>query len=96
MAHATTSFANCWEHEVNKDKRPKNWKKKEDMEVGTSNFEVLLGCLETSAIKSETDEVLFKTDPWELALKKLNEILVPNNTPIDNENDISNTNMEET
>ena len=34
---------NCWEHEANIDKRPKNWKKKEEKEVGASNFEVLLG-----------------------------------------------------
>ena len=35
--------AHCWEHEANKDKRPKNWKKKEDKEVGASYVEVLLG-----------------------------------------------------
>ena len=33
--------ANCWEHEANKDKRPKSWKKKEEKEVGASNIEVL-------------------------------------------------------
>ena len=38
---------NHWEHEVNKDKRPKNWKKKENAEVGASNIKVLLGSTKT-------------------------------------------------
>ena len=54
--------ANCLEHEVIKDQRPQNWKKKEDMEEEASNVEVLLGCIETSAIKSKTDKVLFETE----------------------------------
>ena len=45
--------ANGWKHKANKDKRPKNWKKKEDKEVGASNIEVLFGCTKTSAIEYE-------------------------------------------
>ena len=34
--------ANCWELKANKNKRPMNWKKKEEKEVRASNVEVLL------------------------------------------------------
>ena len=70
-------------------------KKKEDMEVGASNIEVLLGCTEASTIESETDEVLFETDLWKFALKKLEEIPVPRNPPNDNGNVVDNTNKKQ-
>ena len=44
---------NCWEHGANKDKRLKNWKKKDDKEVGASNIEILLGCTKAGAIEYE-------------------------------------------
>ena len=28
---------NCWEHDANRDKKPKNWKTKEEKEVGALN-----------------------------------------------------------
>ena len=48
-----------WEHEANNNKRPKNWKKKEEKEVGASNIGIMLGCTETSAINYENSDVLF-------------------------------------
>ena len=68
--------ANSWKHEAYKDKRTNNWKKKSDIDVGGSNDEVLLGYTDINSVESEADEVLFKIDTWELALKKLEEILV--------------------
>ena len=65
------------------------------MAVGTSNAEVLLGCTEANAIESETDEVLFETDLWNLVLKKLDGIPIPSNPPDDNGNDIGNNNKKE-
>ena len=88
------TYADCWEHEVNKDKRPKNWKKKEDMEVGVSNIKVLLRCTKTSAIKYETDKVLFEIDMCNPALKKLDEISVPSNSHNESKSNMGNTNME--
>ena len=61
---------NCWKHETNKDKRPKNWKKKEKKEVGALKIEVLLGSTKASTIKYENSEVLFKNDLWELVLQR--------------------------
>ena len=88
--------ANCWDHEANKDKRPKNWKKKKDKEIGASNVEVLLGCTKTSAIEYETDEVLLKIDMWELALQKFDKIPISSNPPDDNKNDMGHINIERT
>ena len=51
-----------WEFKANKDKRPKNWKKKEEKEVGVLNLEVLLGCTKASAIEYKNSDVLFKID----------------------------------
>ena len=85
----------CWELEANKDKRPKNWQKKEEKEVGASNIEVLLGCTKASTIKYKNSEVLFKIDLWEFVLQKLEEISIPNNPPEDNEMGTGNSNMEE-
>ena len=76
-------------------KRPKNWKKKEDKEAGASNIEVLLGCVKTSVIKYEADEVLFEIDLWELALQKLDKIPLPSNPPDDSENNMGSINIEE-
>ena len=53
---------------MNKNKRPKNWKKKDNKEVGASNVEVLLGYTKTSATEYETVKVLFKIDLWEFVL----------------------------
>ena len=92
MGHNT---ANCCEHEANKDKRPKNWKEKEDKEVGASNIEVLLGCTKRITIKCETEKILFEIDLSELALQKLDKIPVPNNPPDENENNMGNINIEE-
>ena len=78
--------ANCWELKANKDMRPKNWKKKEEKEVGALNIEVLFGCIEGSVIEYKNSEVLFEVDLWEIALQKLEEILVLNNPPDDNKN----------
>ena len=88
--------SNCWEHEANKDERPKNWKKKEEKEVEASNIEILLGCTKTSTVKYENGEVLFENDLWELALQKLDKIPVPSNPPDDNKNNMGNIIMEET
>ena len=71
-----------------------NWKKKEDKEVEATNVEVLLGCTKTSAIEYETDEALFEFDLWELALQKLNEVLVPSNPPDESKHNKGNTNKE--
>ena len=30
--------ANCWELKANEDKRPKNWRKKEEKEIGALNY----------------------------------------------------------
>ena len=83
LAHAITVVRlgtnHCWEHEANKNKRPKNWEKKEDAEVGASSIKVLWICTRTSAIIYETDNILFKVNLWELALQKLDKIPVPNN-----------------
>ena len=87
---------NCWGHEANKGKRPKNWKKKEDKEEGASNVEVLLGCTEASAIEYKTEEAIFKIDLWELVLQKLDKILVPSSPPDDNKNNMGNINKEKT
>ena len=54
-----------------------------------------MGCTKTSAIESETDKVLFKIDPWELALQELDKILVPSNPPGNNKNNMGNINKEE-
>ena len=77
--------ANFWGHEANKDKRRKNWKKKEDKEVRDSNVEVLLGCAKTNTIEYETVKVLFEINLWEFVLQKLYKRLVPNNPPDDRE-----------
>ena len=87
--------ANCWEHKINEDKRPKNWKKKENSEVGASNIKVPWRCTKTSAIIYETDKVLFKIDPWELALQKLDKIPVPSNPTDDSKNNMGNIIIEE-
>ena len=73
-------------------RRPKNWKKKGKKEVGASNVEVLLLCTKTRLIKYENCEVLFEIDLLELALQKLEEILVPSNPPDDNKNGMGNEN----
>ena len=86
---------NCWEHEANKDRRPKNWKKKEDKEERASNIEVPYGCTKTIMIEYENSKVLFEIELWELVLQKLDEIPVPSNPPDDNKNDMGNINMEE-
>ena len=57
-------------------------------------IEVLLGFTKTSAIKYETDKVLFKIDLWELLLQKLDEIPVPSNPPEDGKNNMGNINVE--
>ena len=82
------------EHEANNDKSPKNWKKKEEKEVGASNLEVLLGCTKISTIKYETNEALFKIDLWELALQKLDKIPVLSNPLNDNKNTMGNIYIE--
>ena len=64
------------------------------MEVQASNIVFLLRCTETSMIKSETHKVLFKSDLWELALKRPYEILVCSNPHNDCKNDIGSNNME--
>ena len=64
------------------------------MEERASNVEVLLGCIKTSTRDYRKREVLFKIDLWELALRTLDKILVPNNPPNDNKNDMGNINME--
>ena len=86
---------NCWELKAYKDKRPKNWKKKEEKEVEALSIEVLLGCNKASAIEYKNSKVLFEIDLWELALQKLKEILVPINQPNDSKNGTSNINMED-
>ena len=60
---------------------------------GAPSTEVPSGCTKTSAIKCETDEVLFKIDLWELALQKLDEIPVPSSSTDDN---MGNINIGET
>ena len=87
--------ANYWEHEAYKDKRSKNWKKKEYKEVGASNVEILLGCMKTCAIKYETDNVLFEVDLWKLAILKIDKIPIPSNSPDDSKNNEGNINIEE-
>ena len=52
--------ANYWEHEANKDKRPKNGNKKKEKEVGASDIEVLLCCAKTSVIEYENGKVLLE------------------------------------
>ena len=54
-----------------------------------------MGCTKTSAIKYETDKVLFKIYLWELAGPKLDEISGPNNQPNDSENNMGNINIED-
>ena len=69
------------------------------MEAGASNIEVLLRCTKTSMIKSETKKVLLEIDLWELALKKLDEMLVPSercSNDLPNENGNSTENKEKT
>ena len=74
----------CWTLEANKDKRAKNQKEKEEKEVGALNWEVLLGCIEASAIEWKNSKVLFKIHLRELALQKFEEILIPSNPSNDN------------
>ena len=52
--------------------------------------------MKTSAIKYETDKVLFKIDLWELALQGLEKISVPSNPPNDSKNNNGNINIEKT
>ena len=87
--------ANCWKHEENKDKGPKNWKRKEDKEVGAPNIEVFLGCANMHAIDYETDKVVFKLKMWELELQKLDKIPKPSNPHDDSKHIKGNTNVEE-
>ena len=56
----------------------------------------MLGCTKTSAIQYEISEVLFEIDLWELALQKLDKILVHSNPPDDNKNNMGNINVEKT
>ena len=93
MGHKAT---NCWEHEVNKDNRANNWKKKEEKDERALNVEVLFGCTEICVIEYENGEVLFKIDLWELVPQKLDKILVPSNPHDDNKNNMGNIKMEET
>ena len=58
--------ASCWELEAKKDKRQKNWKKKEGKEEGALDKEVLLGCTKVSVIKYKKRKVLFEIYLWEL------------------------------
>ena len=87
--------ANCWKLEANKDKRLKNWEKKEEKEVGASNIEVLLECTKASTIDYTSSEPLFEIDLCEIALQKLEEIPIPSNPLDDNKNGMGNINMEE-